>query len=86
MHIGTAHVDLDLCIVNRDGVSCGNCARHCPAGAILMVRKDPSDKNSLRIPTVHEDKCLGCGACEFLCPSRPFSAIKVNGLNVHRRD
>ena len=86
MHIGTAHVDLDLCIVNRDGVSCGNCARHCPAGAIMMVRKDLSDKDSLRIPTVHEDKCLGCGACEFLCPSRPFSAIKVNGLNVHRRD
>lgn len=86
MHIGTAHVDLDLCIVNRDGVSCGNCARHCPAGAIMMVRKDPSDKDSLRIPTVNENKCLGCGACEFLCPSRPFSAIRVNGLNVHRRD
>lgn len=86
MHIGTAHVDLDLCVVNRDGVSCGNCARHCPAGAIIMVRKDPSDKDSLRIPTVNESRCIGCGACEFLCPSRPFSAIKVNGLNVHRRD
>ena len=24
------------CIVNTDGVSCGNCARHCPTGAILM--------------------------------------------------
>ncbi len=86
MHIGTAHVDLDLCVVNRDGVSCGNCARHCPAGAIMMVRKDPSDNDSLRIPTVNESRCIGCGACEYLCPSRPFSAIKVNGLNVHRRD
>ena len=86
MHIGVAKVDLDLCVVNRDGVSCGNCARHCPAGAIIMVRKDPKDKNSLRIPTVDESRCIGCGACEFLCPSRPYSAIRVNGLSVHRKD
>lgn len=86
MHIGTAKVDLDLCVVNRDGVSCDNCSRHCPAGAIIMVKKDPKDKNSLRIPTVDESRCIGCGACEFLCPSRPYSAIHVNGLSVHRRD
>ena len=42
---GVAKVNLDLCVVNRDGVSCGNCSRHCPSGAILMVRKDPSDKD-----------------------------------------
>ena len=86
MHIGVAKVNLDLCVVNRDGVSCGNCSRHCPSGAILMVRKDPSDKDSLRIPTVDESRCIGCGACEFLCPSRPLSAIRVNGLKVHRKD
>ena len=86
MHIGTAHVDLDLCVVNRDGVSCGNCARHCPAVAIMMVIKNPADKDSLRIPTVNESRCIGCGACEYLCPSRPYSAIHVNGLNVHRKD
>ena len=86
MHIGVAKVNLDLCVVNIDGVSCGNCSRHCPSGAILMVRKNPSDKDSLRIPTVDESRCIGCGACEFLCPSRPLSAIRVNGLKVHRRD
>ena len=86
MHIGTAKVDPELCVVNRDGVSCGNCARHCPAGAIMMVRKDPSDKDSLRIPAVNESRCIGCGACEFLCPSRPISAIKVNGLSEHKKD
>lgn len=86
MHIGTAKVDLELCVVNRDEVSCGNCARHCPAGAIKMVKKAPSDKDSLRIPAVDESRCIGCGACEYLCPSRPYSAIHVNGLSVHRRD
>ena len=83
IHIGTATVDYDLCVVNRDGVSCGNCARHCPAEAITMVPFDPNDPQSLRTPAVIEDKCIGCGACEYLCPSRPYSAIHVNGLKVH---
>lgn len=81
--VGTAGVDYDLCVVNRDGVSCGNCARHCPVGAISMVKKNPEDKNSPRIPSVNEAKCIGCGACENLCPSRPISAITVNGYEVH---
>lgn len=81
--VGTATVDYDLCVVNRDGVSCGNCARHCPVGAIQMVRRDPEDKQSLRIPAVREERCIGCGACENLCPSRPVSAITVNGYEVH---
>ena len=81
--IGTAGVDYDLCVVNRDGVSCGNCARHCPVGAISMVKKNPEDEKSPRIPSVNEEKCIGCGACENLCPSRPISAITVNGYSVH---
>ncbi|MBP5334917.1 MAG: 4Fe-4S dicluster domain-containing protein [Bacteroidales bacterium] len=85
-HIGTATVDRSLCVVERDGVTCGNCARHCPVGAIMMVRKDPQDRRSPMIPSVDEAKCIGCGACENLCPSRPFSAIHVNGLQVHIKD
>lgn len=81
--VGTASVDYDLCVVNRDGVSCGNCAHHCPVGAIRMVRKNPDDEKSPRIPSVNEEKCIGCGACENLCPSRPISAITVNGYSVH---
>ncbi len=81
--VGTASVDYDLCVVNRDGVRCGNCARHCPVGAINMVRKNPEDEKSPRIPSVNEEKCIGCGACENLCPSRPVSAITVNGYSVH---
>ena len=85
-HIGTATVDRSLCVVEKDGVKCGNCARHCPVGAIMMVRLNPDDPNSLRIPAVDETKCIGCGACENLCPSRPYSAIHVNGLQVHIKE
>jgi len=35
-------------------------------------------------PVVNTEKCIGCGACENLCPVRPFSAIYVEGIEVHR--
>jgi formate hydrogenlyase subunit 6/NADH:ubiquinone oxidoreductase subunit I len=72
------------CVVNTDNVSCGNCARHCPTGAIQMVPKDANDPKSLKIPVVNTERCIGCGACENLCPSRPFSAIYVEGHEVHK--
>ncbi|MBQ7984371.1 MAG: 4Fe-4S binding protein, partial [Bacteroidales bacterium] len=28
--------------------------------------------------------CIGCGMCEYVCPSRPFSAIYVEGLATHK--
>ena len=84
IQIGHAVVNLANCVVNTDGVKCGNCARHCPAGAIRLVRKDPEDPQSLMIPTVNEERCIGCGACENLCPARPFTAIHVEGHEVHR--
>jgi len=72
------------CIPLTDGVECGNCARHCPVGAIQMVPSDPSDPESRKIPVVNDERCIGCGACENLCPSRPFSAIYVEGHEKHR--
>lgn len=76
------------CIPVTDGKQCGNCARHCPTGAIAMVpldkNADPEDRNTLKIPVVNTAVCIGCGACENLCPSRPLSAIYVEGHEVHR--
>lgn len=83
IRVGHAVWVRENCIPVSDGVSCGNCARHCPAGAIQMVHLNPDDENSLRIPVVNEERCIGCGACENLCPSRPFSAIYVEGHEVH---
>lgn len=72
------------CIVETDKVECGNCAHHCPNGAIVMVPMDPNDANSRKIPTINTERCIGCGACENLCPSRPFSAIYVEGHENQR--
>lgn len=72
------------CIPLTDGVECGNCARHCPTGAITMIASDPDMPDSPKIPIVNEERCIGCGACENLCPARPFSAIYVEGHENHR--
>lgn len=72
------------CIPLTDGVACGNCARHCPTGAIQMIPSEEGNPESLQIPAVDTEKCIGCGACENLCPARPFSAIYVEGLRTHR--
>ncbi len=82
LHIGQAKWLRENCLPVAEGVSCGNCAKKCPSGAILMVKIDPSDENSLLRPSVGE-WCIGCGACENLCPARPFPAIYVEGHSRH---
>lgn len=72
------------CILARNGQPCGNCERHCPTGAIQIVpmKKDPTGRRKILV--VNVERCIGCGACENLCPARPFSAIHVEGHEVHR--
>jgi formate hydrogenlyase subunit 6/NADH:ubiquinone oxidoreductase subunit I len=53
-------------------------------GAILRVQLDANDEKSLKIPVVDVERCIGCGACENLCPARPFSAIYVEGIENQR--
>ena len=73
------------CVPITDEVECGNCARHCPTGAIEMVPLDENDEESPMVPAINEAACIGCGACEYVCPSRPFSAIYVEGHEVHKK-
>ena len=82
--IGIAKWDKELCIVNRDGASCDLCSRKCPSGAIAMIPQSAGDMASPMIPMIDDSRCIGCGACEQLCPSRPSSAIYVDGVEAHR--
>lgn len=81
--IGTAIFNQKLCVVYTDGTDCAACAEHCPVQAIEMVPFD--EKKSLYIPHVHEEVCIGCGACEYICPVRPHTAIVIQGLKKHIR-
>lgn len=87
--IGNAVVDPSLCISATEGVKCGSCAAHCPAGAIMMI-DDPAHPGNKR-PAVNEEACIGCGSCEYHCPvgtiatmASPTAAINVYALPVHR--
>lgn len=84
VQIGHAVWIKENCIPLTDDQNCGNCARHCPTGAIQMLLSFPNNRHSHKIPVIDEERCIGCGACENLCPARPFSAIYVEGHEVHK--
>ena len=77
-HIGTARVNPELCFMATGKTTCGKCVQACPSGAIKLV-----SFGEHRIPAIAEEVCTGCGACEYLCPVRPISAITVNGKHQH---
>ncbi len=87
--VGTAEVNLEACLAATGAESCGNCARHCPAAAIMMVPVGEGTQNLM--PIVNGSLCIGCGACEYYCPvgtvasmSENQAAIHVEGLEAHR--
>lgn len=68
------------CIVYTDGTSCGACSEHCPTQAIAMVPY----KDGLTIPRVNTEICVGCGGCEYVCPSRPYRAVYIEGNPIQK--
>ena len=81
MQIGRAVVALDRCITVTDKVTCTACSKICPPRVINLVGPDDAPKK----PVVDAERCTGCGACEYVCPARPFAAIHVEGVAVQRR-
>lgn len=75
VHVGRAVWKKDLCIRTTEKVPCTACERKCPVQAIHVVKG---------FPVVDPDTCIGCGACEHVCPSRPMPAIFVEGYDEQR--
>ncbi|MEA4975131.1 MAG: 4Fe-4S dicluster domain-containing protein [Paludibacter sp.] len=78
--IGRVQLYLENCIVYTDETSCGACSEHCPTQAVHMVPY----KGHLTIPEINPEICVGCGGCEFICPSQPWKAIFVEGVTLHK--
>ena len=62
-------IDYDKC----DG--CGQCAKHCPFGAIKMVNGRP---------VINQFLCEGCGVCENVCPRKAihFEPVETGEIRL----
>ena len=78
IQMGKAQFIKKNCVVETDKKDCGACAEHCPTKAVRMVVFE----KKLKIPELDNTYCIGCGACEHICPVRPHKAIFVEGLPV----
>ncbi len=72
-------VDHETCL-NILGLRCDICYRVCPVmDEAISLERIPNlrtGSHAIFVPTVHSDRCTGCGLCEHACPL-PVAAIKV---------
>ncbi|GAB1576018.1 ferredoxin-type protein NapG [Bordetella petrii] len=73
-------IDQETCL-NYLGLRCDVCYRVCPLideAITLELHHNPrSDRHAMLLPTVHSDRCTGCGKCEQSCVLPGAAAIKV---------
>ena len=85
--MGTAVlIDQENCL-NFLGLRCDVCYRVCPVidqAITLEKQSNPrSDRHAMLLPTVHADRCTGCGKCEKSCVLE-LPAIKVLPTQIAR--
>lgn len=76
--MGVAVVDASSCL-SYQGLRCEVCFRACPEeGKALTIELHPRglSRHAMFFPTVHPDRCTGCGLCTKSCPTdRPSIRI-----------
>lgn len=77
--IGKVRLIEDLCVVYTRNEDCGACAELCPTHAVYTEEED-----GVLYPKTHAELCIGCGACEHICPQMP-KAILVDPVALHER-
>lgn len=78
--IGRARFVKQNCVIYTEDRNCGACADQCPTKAIRMVAQETGTR---ALPQVSHSACIGCGACEYVCPAVPDKAIYVEGSESH---
>jgi ferredoxin len=59
------------------------CDEVCPYNALEFVKEEG---NEIPVPRVLEERCSGCGLCEYHCPVKNQAAIIVTPLGSIRID
>ena len=75
--MGTAVVERRKCLAWEWGERCLVCDEACPYGAVDLSQEPGMQ---VAVPHVREDRCTGCGACEFACPVVDRPAIAVSSM------
>ncbi|SFL76392.1 ferredoxin-type protein NapG [Shimia aestuarii] len=82
-------IDQENCL-NALGLRCDVCYRVCPvideAITLETTHNARSGHHAIFMPTVHADKCTGCGKCEKSCVLPGESAIKVLPMRTARAE
>lgn len=81
LKIGEAFCDASKCRAVKENIACYLCSKVCPKGAIFMT----DAPNGLEVPEVVAFHCIGCGACQSICPMTP-KAIVVTGVSQNMMD
>ena len=68
IQMGVAEVYADRC-VRTSGESCTLCVDRCPIGATAIRFVDAGP------PEVLSPGCVGCGVCQFYCPTMPKAIV-----------
>lgn len=77
VRIGKVRLMEERCIVYEQQQDCGACAEVCPTHAVYTV-----ENQNILFPKTRTEPCVGCGACQFICPVLP-KAIMVDPLAEH---
>ncbi len=68
IQIGLAEVNYDICL-RSNGVDCRDCVDSCPIGE-KAIRLDSNEQVE-----VLSSGCVGCGVCQYQCPTAPKSIV-----------
>ncbi len=78
---GTAVINRQKCLAWEQDSKCMVCDEVCPFGAIDFSKIPDC---SVTVPKVLEEKCSGCGYCEYHCPVQSQPAITISPMNAIR--
>ena len=71
LFIGLAEINLQDCLLSMNK-ECDRCKAACPYDAIQIESREATVQMR---PVVIEDVCVGCGACEVICPPRVIKVV-----------
>jgi formate hydrogenlyase subunit 6/NADH:ubiquinone oxidoreductase subunit I len=90
IRIGTAFYDLGRCLPWAMETPCIVCEEFCPTSpkAIWVEEVDRVNRTGERVhlqrPRVDPELCIGCGACEKVCPVQDEPAVYVTSIGETR--